>query len=58
MIDRNKYLKNIKRVVVKIGSSSLTSPQGGLDMANMAKLEMEIKNLMGRDLEIILVNLC
>ena len=29
--DRNKYLKDLKRVVIKIGSSSLTSKEGGLD---------------------------
>ena len=41
--DRIKYLKDLKRVVVKIGSSSLTSPEGGLDLENMAGLAEEIK---------------
>ncbi len=56
MKDRTKYLKNLKRIVVKIGSSSLTSPEGGLDMENMARLVNEIKDFMGRGLEVILVS--
>jgi len=56
MKDRTKYLKNLKRVVVKIGSSSLTSPEGGLDMENMARLVSEIRDLMDASLEVILVS--
>lgn len=54
--DRIKYLKDLKRVVVKIGSSSLTSPEGGLDLENMGKLAEEIKALMDSGLEVILVS--
>ena len=54
--DRNKYLKDLKRVVIKIGSSSLTSKEGGLDLENMAGLVGEIKALKDRGLEVILVS--
>jgi glutamate 5-kinase len=54
--DRNKYLKDLKRVVIKIGSSSLTSKEGGLDLENMAGLVGEVKALMDRGLEVILVS--
>ena len=54
--DRAKYLKNLKRVVVKIGSSSLTSKEGGLDLENMARLAGEVKALMDRGIEVILVS--
>ncbi|MCJ7666094.1 MAG: glutamate 5-kinase [Actinobacteria bacterium] len=54
--DRIKYLKDLKRIVVKIGSSSITSPEGGLDMANMKELTREVKALMDKGLEVILVS--
>jgi len=54
--DRVKYLKDLKRVVVKIGSSSLTSKEGGLDLENMAGLTGEVKILMDSGLEVILVS--
>ncbi|HAJ95086.1 MAG TPA: glutamate 5-kinase [Actinobacteria bacterium] len=56
MENRDKYLKNIKRIVIKIGSSSLTSREGGLDKDNMAFLVKEVKNLMERGLEVIMVS--
>ncbi|MCK5566678.1 MAG: glutamate 5-kinase, partial [Actinomycetia bacterium] len=56
MKDRTKYLKNLKRIVVKIGSSSLTSPEGGLDMENMARFISEVRDLMDASLEVILVS--
>ena len=54
--DRTKYLRDLKRVVVKIGSSSLTSKEGGLDLENMAGLAGEVKTLKDRGLEVILVS--
>lgn len=56
MKDRKVYLKNIKRVVVKIGSSSLTSDKGGLDLDNMENLVKEIKGLTKKRMEVILVS--
>ncbi len=56
MKNRDKYLKNIKRIVIKIGSSSLTSREGGLDIDNMSRLIKGVKELMERGLEVILVS--
>ena len=54
-MDRKKYLKNIKRVVIKIGSSSLTLKSGGLDIANMKKFTGEVRNITKKGIEIIIV---
>jgi glutamate 5-kinase len=56
MKSRKEYLDNIKRVVVKVGSSSLTSEKGGLDLDNMTSLTKGIKDLVQRDMEVILVS--
>ena len=53
---REKYLKKVKRIVVKIGSSSLTSPSGGLDIENLQKFTAEISKIKDNDLEIIIVS--
>lgn len=53
---REKYLKNIKKIVVKIGSSSLTSPLGGLDMDNLQKFTSEISNIWDSGLKTIIVS--
>ena len=52
---RKKYLKKIKKVVVKIGSSSLTSPMGGLDMDNLMKFTSEISDIWDQGLKTIIV---
>jgi glutamate 5-kinase len=53
---REKYLKKVKRIVIKIGSSSLTSPTGGLDMENLQKFTGEISNIKDRNFEVIIVS--
>ncbi|MCE5329478.1 glutamate 5-kinase [bacterium] len=53
---RKKYLKKIKRIVVKIGSSSLTSPVGGLDMENLQKFTGEVSKIKDDNLEVIIVS--
>ena len=53
---REKYLKKVKRIVVKIGSSSLTSPVGGLDMENLQKFTGEVSKIRDNDLEVIIVS--
>jgi glutamate 5-kinase len=53
---REKYLKKVKRIVVKIGSSSLTSPIGGLDMGNLQKFTGEISKIKDNNLEVIIVS--
>jgi glutamate 5-kinase len=52
---RKKYLKKVNRIVVKIGSSSLTSPVGGLDMENLQKFTGEISKIKDNNLEVIIV---
>jgi glutamate 5-kinase len=57
MKTREEYLKNIRRVVIKIGSSSLTSyGKGGLDLENMSFIVREIKKIIDRGIEVILVS--
>ena len=56
MENRDKYLKNIKRIAIKIGSSSLTSSEGGLDIGNMSSIIKEVKRLADRGIEAILVS--
>ncbi len=55
MDDRGKYIKNIRRVVIKIGSSSLTSLKGGLDITNMRKFTSEASSLSKKGIEVIIV---
>ncbi len=55
MEDRKEYIKNIRRVVIKIGSSSLTSLKGGLDTANMENLTSGVSDLAAEGIETIIV---
>ncbi len=56
MKDRLKYLRHVKRVVVKIGSSSLTSPAGLLDLENMHKFSREIAHAVRKGLQVVVVS--
>jgi len=53
---RAKHIKGLKRIVVKIGSSSLTAHEGFLDIGNMKKFCREIKEAVGRKLQVIVVS--
>lgn len=55
MVNRKKYLKNIKKMVIKIGSSSLTSEAGGLDKVSMKRFVNEVSSLIKRGMEVIIV---
>ena len=55
MGNRKKYLKNIKKMVIKIGSSSLTSKAGGLDKVSMKRFVNEVSSLIKRGMEVIIV---
>jgi len=55
MGNRKKYLKNIKKMVIKIGSSSLTSKAGGLDKVSMKRFVNEVSSLIKRGMEVIMV---
>ena len=48
-------LKNAKRIVVKVGTSTITHPQGGMNLVRMEKLVREIADLHSQGKEIILV---
>ena len=54
-MERKKYLKKINRVVIKIGSSSLTLEEGGLDISNMRKFISEIAEVKKKNMEVIVV---
>ena len=54
-MERRKFFKKIKRVVIKIGSSSLTMKDGGLDLSNMEKFSFEISGLVKQQVEVIVV---
>jgi glutamate 5-kinase len=54
-VERKKFFKKIKRVVIKIGSSSLTMKDGGLDLSNMEKFSFEISGLVKQQIEVIVV---
>jgi glutamate 5-kinase len=53
--ERLKYLKKVKRLVIKIGSSSLTSAKGGLDEKNMKKFADEVSEIKKSGYEVLLV---
>jgi len=55
MTDKRRCLKNIKKMVIKIGSSSLTLKTGGLDRANIEKFVNEVSSLAKRGIEVMIV---
>lgn len=48
-------LKGIKRVVVKVGSSSITHPTGKLNFAQVERLVRQLADLHNQDYQVILV---
>lgn len=55
MVNRNK-LKNCKRIVVKVGTSTITYNNGRTNLKNMEKICRAISDQMNRGYEIILVS--
>lgn len=56
-MDRRRYLKDKKKIVIKIGSSSLMHPEtGGLDYTKLEKLVRIICDLKNRDKDVVLVS--
>ncbi|OFI05347.1 glutamate 5-kinase 1 [Clostridium acetireducens DSM 10703] len=53
---RKNYIKNIKRVVVKIGTSTLTYSNGLLNLNRIELLVRQLSDLHNRGIEIILVS--
>ena len=56
-MDLRKHLKDKKRIVIKIGSSSLTHPEkGALNLTKMEVLIREITDLRNQGKDVILVS--
>lgn len=53
---RKKALKNVKRIVIKVGTSTLTHETGLINYEMMEKLIRQISNLKNRGYEIALVS--
>lgn len=56
MYAQHKALTNIKRVVIKVGTSSLTHKTGKLNIMQLEKLVRSIANLMNQEFEVVLVS--
>lgn len=52
---RTEYLKNIKRVVVKVGTSTLAYPNGRMNIQHMDMLVRQLADLKNRGMEVLLV---
>lgn len=50
-----KEMKDIKRIVVKVGSSTLTHPQGGLNFDKIDRLTMVLSDMKNSGKQVILV---
>ncbi len=53
---RHADLGGARRVVVKVGSSSLTTPDGGIDPARVATLVETLSQVVGQGREVVLVS--
>ncbi len=54
--DRAELVISARRIVVKVGSSSLTTATGGIDPARMRKLVDVLASVRGRGAEVVLVS--
>lgn len=52
---RKKYLENVKRVVVKVGSSTLTYSNGLLNLNRIESLVRQLSDIHNQGIEVILV---
>lgn len=55
-ISREEYLKNIKRIVVKVGSSTLTHQTGYLNINRIERLVRQLVDINNREIEVVLVS--
>lgn len=53
---RKKYMKDIKRIVVKVGSSSLTNDNGLINLHKLESLVKQVSDLHSKGYEIVLVS--
>lgn len=55
MIENRTQLPQAQRIVIKVGSSTLTHATGKLNFAKIDKLVMQIADLMNQNKQVILV---
>ncbi|MBU7005941.1 glutamate 5-kinase [Phosphitispora fastidiosa] len=55
-LDELRNFINIKRIVIKVGSSTLSYPNGRLNITQMERLVRELADLQNRGMEVILVS--
>ena len=53
---REEILENIQRIVVKVGTSTLTNENGHLDIEKIRKIVLELSNLQDKGYDVILVS--
>jgi len=53
---RREHLKNVKRIVVKVGSSVITGANAGLDAAVIGRLAKDLSAVVGKTREVLLVS--
>ena len=52
---REELLKNIHRIVVKVGTSTLTTEDGNLNIDKIKKIALELSNLSNKGYDVALV---
>ena len=52
---REEILENIQKIVVKVGTSTLTNEDGSLNIENIKKLVSELSNLSDKRYAVVLV---
>lgn len=53
--NRDKYIKNVKRIVVKIGTSTLTHPTGLLNLNRIESIVRQLADINNKGIEVALV---
>ena len=54
--NREEILGNVQRIVVKVGTSTLTTEDGRLNIDKIKKIVMELSNLQNKGYDVILVS--
>lgn len=55
-MNRKDYLKDIKRIVIKIGTSTLTYSNGLLNLSRIESIVRQISNIHNQNIEVVLVS--
>lgn len=55
MVQRAEYLRTVKRIVVKVGTSIISTEKGGLDTAKLKSLVDQVAQLKKQDYQVLLV---